>query len=70
MNKSTVQDIKVKIDNYGGPLPRKQTGRPLKINERAERRLKRILREDPFTSCKEINMESAKLNVFVCIETL
>jgi transposase len=26
LNKSTVQDIKVKIDNYGSPLSHKQTG--------------------------------------------
>lgn len=44
LNKSTVQDIKIKIDNYDSPLPRKQTGRLLKINERTERRLKRIIR--------------------------
>jgi transposase len=33
LNKSTVQDIKAKIDNYGSPLPHKKTGRPLKINK-------------------------------------
>ncbi|KAG1449819.1 hypothetical protein G6F46_010719 [Rhizopus delemar] len=49
LNKSTVQDIKAKIDNYGSPLPHK---------------------EDPFVSYKEINMDSTKLDAFVCIETL
>jgi transposase len=34
LNKSTVQDIKTKIDNYGSPLPHNQTGCSLKINER------------------------------------
>ncbi|KAG1540375.1 hypothetical protein G6F47_012045 [Rhizopus delemar] len=68
--KSTVQDIKTKIDDYGSPLPHKQTGRPLKINERTERHLNRIIREDPFASYKEINVELAKLDVFVSIETL
>ena len=53
LNKSTVQDIKVKIDNYGSPLPHKQTGRPLKINERTERHLRRIIRENPFASYKK-----------------
>jgi hypothetical protein len=33
----------------------------LKINERTEKHLKRIIREDPFASYKEINMESANL---------
>ena len=70
LNKSTVQDIKAKIDNYGSHLPHKQTDLPLKINERTERHLKRITREDPFASYKEINMELVKLEVFVCIETL
>jgi hypothetical protein len=42
----------------------------LKINERTERHLKRIIREDSFAYYKEINMELAKLDVFVCIETL
>ena len=70
LNRSTVQDIKTKIDDYGSPLPHKQTGRPLKINERTERHLNRIIREDPFTSYKEINVELAKLDVFVSIETL
>jgi transposase len=60
LNKSTLQDIKAKIDNYGSPLPHKQTGRPLKINERIERHVKRIIREDPFASYKEIDMELAK----------
>jgi hypothetical protein len=62
-----VQGIKTKIDNYGGPLPHKQTGRPLKRNERTERCLKRIIREYPFASYKEINMELAKLDNSVCI---
>ncbi|KAG1452589.1 hypothetical protein G6F46_005487 [Rhizopus delemar] len=70
LNRSTVQDIKTKINNYGSPLPHKQTGRPLKINERTERHLNRVIREDPFASYKEINMELAKLDIFVCIETL
>ncbi|EIE77464.1 hypothetical protein G6F46_009476 [Rhizopus delemar] len=70
LNRSTVQDIKTKIDNYGGPLPHKQTGRPLKINESTERHLNRIIREDLFASYKEINMGLAKLDGFVCIETL
>ncbi|KAG1050564.1 hypothetical protein G6F43_007173 [Rhizopus delemar] len=70
LNKSTVQDIKTKIDDYGSPLPHKQTGRPLKINERTERHLNRIIREDPFASYKEINVKLAKLDVFVCIKTL
>jgi transposase len=70
LNKSTVRNIKARIDNYGSPLPYKQTGQPLKINERTERHLKRIIREDPFASFKEITMELARLNVFVCIETL
>ncbi|EIE80428.1 hypothetical protein RO3G_05133 [Rhizopus delemar RA 99-880] len=70
LNRSTVQDIKTKIDDYGSPLPHKQTDRPLKINERTERHLNRIIREDHFASYKEINMELAKLDVFVCIETL
>ena len=39
LNKSTVQDIKTKLDNYSSPLPHKQIGRPLKINERIERHL-------------------------------
>jgi transposase len=69
LNKSTVQDIKTKIDKYGSPLPHKQTGHPLKINERIERHLKRTIREDPFAFYKEINMELAKLDTFVCIET-
>jgi hypothetical protein len=42
----------------------------LKINERTEGHLKRIIREDPFASFKEINVELAKLDVFVSIETL
>ncbi|KAG1450092.1 hypothetical protein G6F46_010624 [Rhizopus delemar] len=70
LNKSTVQDIKTKIDDYGSPLPHKQTGRPSKINERTERHLNRIFREDPFASYKEINVELAKLDVFANIETL
>ncbi|KAG1576871.1 hypothetical protein G6F46_006587 [Rhizopus delemar] len=70
LNRSTAQDIKTKIDDYGSPLPHKQTGRPLKINERTERHLSRIIREDPFASYKEINVELAKLDVFVSIETL
>jgi transposase len=70
LNKSTVQDIKAKIDIYGSPLLQKQTGRPLKINERTERHLKRIIREDPFAACKEINMELTKLDVFVSREIL
>jgi transposase len=69
LNKFTVQDIKTKL-NYGNPLPHKQTGRPLKINERTERHLKKIIGENLFVSYKEINMELAKLDVFVCIETL
>ncbi|KAG1045122.1 hypothetical protein G6F43_011340 [Rhizopus delemar] len=64
LNKSAEQDIRAKIDNYGSPLSHKQTGRPLKINERTERHLKRIIREDPFTFYKEINMELAKPDVF------
>jgi transposase len=51
-NKYTVQDIKVNIDNYGSPLPHKQTSRPLKINERIERHVKRIIREDHSASYK------------------
>ena len=70
LNKSVVQSIKARIDDYGSSLPHKQTDRPLKINERTERHLKRIIREDPFASFKEINMELAKLDVFVSIETL
>ncbi|KAG1449840.1 hypothetical protein G6F55_009978 [Rhizopus delemar] len=70
LNKSTVQNIKARIDDYGSPLPHRQIGRPLKINERTERHLKRIIREDPFASFKEINVELAKLDVFVNIETL
>ena len=69
LNRSTVQNIKARIDDYGSPLPHKQIGRPMRINERTERYLKRIIREDPFASYKEINMELAKLDVFVCIET-
>ena len=69
LNKSTVQDIKAKIDNYGSPLPHKKTGRPLKI-KRTERHLKRMIREDPFASFEEITMELAKLNAFVCVKTL
>jgi hypothetical protein len=42
----------------------------LKINERTERHLKRMVRKDPFASFKEINIELAKLDVFVCIDTL
>jgi transposase len=68
LNKSTVQDIKTKIDNYGSPLPHKHTDRPLKIDERTERHLKRISREDPFAFYKEINTKLAKLDIFVCIE--
>ncbi|KAG0740159.1 hypothetical protein G6F57_008397 [Rhizopus arrhizus] len=30
LNKSTMHDIKARIDNYGSPLPHKQIGRPLK----------------------------------------
>jgi transposase len=70
VNKSTVQDIKAKIDNYDSPLSHKHTSRPLKINERTERELKRITGEDPFVSYKKINMELAKPDAFVCIETL
>ncbi|KAG1046533.1 hypothetical protein G6F43_010986 [Rhizopus delemar] len=70
LDKSTVQYITGKIDNYGSPLPYKQTDCPLKINERTEGHLKRKFREDPFASYKEINMELAKLGVFACIETL
>ncbi|EIE76932.1 hypothetical protein RO3G_01636 [Rhizopus delemar RA 99-880] len=70
LNKTTVQNIKAKIDDYGSPLPHKQIGQPLKINERTERHLKRIIREDPFASFKEINVELTKLDVFVSIETL
>ncbi|KAG1056439.1 hypothetical protein G6F43_001684 [Rhizopus delemar] len=33
-------------------------------------RTQHTVREDPFASFKEINMELAKLDVFVCIETL
>jgi hypothetical protein len=66
LNKTTGQDIKAKINNYGSPLPHKQIGRLLKINKRIERYLKRIIREDSLASFKEINMEL----VFVCIETL
>ena len=44
LNKSTVQNIKTRIDDYDSPLPHRQIGRPLKINERIERRLKRIIR--------------------------
>ena len=69
LNKSIVQDIKAKIDNYGNPSPHKQTDHLLKINKRIEMHLKRIIREDPFVSYKEINMELAKQDVFVCIET-
>jgi hypothetical protein len=32
------------------------------MNERTERHLKRIVREDPFASFKEINMELANLD--------
>ncbi|KAG1487999.1 hypothetical protein G6F54_012320 [Rhizopus delemar] len=70
LNRSTMQDIKTKIDDYGSPLPHKQTDRPLEINERTVRHLNRIIREDPFASYKEINIELAKLDIFVCIETL
>ena len=70
LNKSTVQDIKAKIDSYGSPSSHKQTGHSLKINERIERHLKRIIREDPFAFYKEINMVLAKLDVFACIGTL
>ena len=70
LNKTTGQDIKAKINNYGNPLPHKQIGRLLKINKRIERYLKRIIREDSFASFKEINMELVNLNIFVCIETL
>ncbi|EIE90095.1 hypothetical protein RO3G_14806 [Rhizopus delemar RA 99-880] len=70
LNKFTVQDTKSKIDNYDSPLPHKQTDRPLKINERTERHLKRIIREVPFAFYKEINTELAKLDVFVCTDTL
>ncbi|KAG1457811.1 hypothetical protein G6F46_009052 [Rhizopus delemar] len=70
LNKSTVQNIKAKIDRYGSSLPYKQTGHPFKINERTERHLKRIIIKDPFTFYKEVNMELAKLDAFVCIETL
>ena len=66
LNRSTVQDIKTKLNNYGSPLPHKQIGQPLKINERTERHLKRMVGEDPFAFYKEL----AKLDVFVCIETL
>ena len=69
LNKFTVQDIKIKL-NYDNPLPHKQTGRPLKINERTERHLKKIIRENLFVYYKEINMELTKLDVFVCIEIL
>ncbi|KAG1048880.1 hypothetical protein G6F43_008762 [Rhizopus delemar] len=70
LNKSTVQNVKARIDDYSSSLPHRQIGRPLKINERTERHLKRIIREDPFASFKEINVELTKLNVFVSIETL
>jgi transposase len=70
LNKSTVQNIKARIDGYGSPLPHKQIGLPLKINEWTERHLKRIIREDPFASFKEINMELAVLDAFVSRETL
>ena len=70
LNESTVHAIKAKVDNDVSPYPHKHTGRPLKIDKRTERHLKRIIREDPFASYKEINMELAKLNVFGCIETL
>jgi hypothetical protein len=40
------------------------------MNERTERYLKRIIKENPFASYKKINMELANLDVFVCIETL
>ncbi|KAG1506022.1 hypothetical protein G6F52_012006 [Rhizopus delemar] len=36
LNRSTMQDIKTKIDDYGSPLPHKQTDRPLEINERTK----------------------------------
>ena len=65
-----MHDIKARIDNYGSPLPHKQIGRPLKVKERTERHLRRIIREDPFASFKEINVELTKLDVFVCIESL
>ncbi|KAG1448005.1 hypothetical protein G6F46_011182 [Rhizopus delemar] len=68
LNRYTVQGIKTKIDNYNSPLPHKQTDRPLKVNERTERHLNRIIREDPFASYKEIKMELAKLDVFVSIK--
>jgi transposase len=42
LNKSTVQDIKAKIDNYSNPLPHKQTARPLKTNERIEKHLREV----------------------------
>ncbi|EIE76841.1 hypothetical protein RO3G_01545 [Rhizopus delemar RA 99-880] len=70
LNKFIMRGIKAKIDNYVSPLSYKQTGCPLKINERTEGHLKRIIRKDPVDFYDEINMESAKLDVFVCIETL
>ncbi|KAG1051733.1 hypothetical protein G6F43_006086 [Rhizopus delemar] len=70
LNKFIMRGIKAKIDNYASPLPYKQTGCPLKINERTEGHLKRIIRKVPVDFYDEINMESAKLDVFVCIETL
>ncbi|KAG1445188.1 hypothetical protein G6F46_012439 [Rhizopus delemar] len=70
LNKPIVQNIKARIDDYGSPLPHRQIGRPLKINERTERHLKRIIRKDHFASFKEINVELAKLNVLVSIEAL
>ncbi|KAG1451103.1 hypothetical protein G6F46_010265 [Rhizopus delemar] len=70
LSKSTMQDIKAKTDNDGSPLLYNQTGCPLKINEGTEGHLKRIFREDPFASYKEINTELTKLDIFVCIEIL
>lgn len=49
LNMATVQDINTKIDKYGSHLSHQRTGQLLKINERTERHLKRIIRNDPFT---------------------
>ncbi|OAD72040.1 Homeodomain-like DNA binding domain-containing transcription factor [Phycomyces blakesleeanus NRRL 1555(-)] len=66
MKLPSVQTVKKRIQVYGNPLPRKSTGAPRKVDERTERHLERIVREDPFTSYNQLRKALSSMSINIC----
>ncbi|KAI8878862.1 hypothetical protein K501DRAFT_194855 [Backusella circina FSU 941] len=77
MNRDTIKSIPKNIRTHDSPLSLKRDERPKKLDEKAERHVERLIREDPFITYRSLlfylekgSIKVLRATIIACIQSV